>query len=299
MTALEHARSLPQPARETTLRRDIAVQRFWTQHTPLFVEAWREWEQSARPPVLDEALIAAPLRDAVSAAWTDPSSEDAVRALVEPLAPGVSQVQLFDAASVAVLRDYLAAAAEAEIPVRPPYGIVLNRQGATLDPRSEGYLAAPGFQAFYRMLMDRYLRPIGRLLFPEVTGYDSQTFGFSIHYRPDTDTSIRPHTDAAAVTSNLNLNLPHEAFTGSEVDFFDPSTRTQTALVFAPGMAVLHRGDVPHAARRITSGERTNLVLWVYGEQGQMPPRSGVSSEPSPQARWTIPQVAQDGFAPF
>jgi len=51
-----------------------------------------------------------------------------------------------------------------------------------LDGRSEGYLAAPNFQTFYKDkdLMDTYMRPISRLLFPDITRYDTQTFGFSI-----------------------------------------------------------------------------------------------------------------------
>ena len=66
MTALAQARSLPRPRREQTLRRDHAVARFWMQHAPLFEKAWREWERTARPPVLDESLIATPLREAVA-----------------------------------------------------------------------------------------------------------------------------------------------------------------------------------------------------------------------------------------
>ena len=117
-----------------------------------------------------------------------------------------------------------------------------------LDPRSEGYLAAPGFQALYRELMDKYTRPIARLLFPEVMGCDTQTFGFSIQYQAGLDTSLRLHTDASAATLNVNLNLLGEAFTGSEVDFYDPYTGRVSRLTFKPGTAMLHR-EVSHTLR--------------------------------------------------
>ena len=103
--------------------------------------------------------------------------------LLQEVAPDVFQFQFFDPQRLADLRSYLESAWNAQIPLRPPYGIVLNRRGAMLDRRSEGYLAAPSFQAFYRELLDTYMRPIARLVFPEVMGYDTQTFGFSIHYR--------------------------------------------------------------------------------------------------------------------
>ena len=65
----------------------------------------------------------------------------------------VNKAQFFYPDKLNVLRDYLDRVIEADIPLRPPYGIVLNRGGAMLDPRSEGYLAAPTFQTFYQELM--------------------------------------------------------------------------------------------------------------------------------------------------
>lgn len=88
------------------------------------------------------------------------------------------------------------------------------------------------------------MRPISRMLFPEVMGFDTQTFGFSIYYEPNTDSSIRPHTDASAVTLNINLNLPGEEFTGSQVDFYHPYTGDIKSLTFKPGTAMLHRGNI-------------------------------------------------------
>ena len=184
-----------------------------------------------------------------------------MRDLWQEVSPNVYQCQFFDEAKLAQQRAYLDRVADAEIPLRPPYGIVLNRGSAMLDSRSEGYLAAPDFQVFYRQLLDKYMRPISRLLFPEIMGYDTQTFGFSIRYEPQRDTSIRPHMDASSVTLNINLNLPDEPFTGSELDFHNQKTHGVDQVSFKPGVAMIHRGSIAHAAHPITSGSCTNLVL--------------------------------------
>ncbi|MEM8619753.1 MAG: 2OG-Fe(II) oxygenase family protein [Actinomycetota bacterium] len=298
-TALEIARALNTPGRAAVLRRDRSVAAFWADHRQLLRDAWADWD-SARHVELDDSVIIDPaLRGAVASAWGDPTTESAVRNLVHEAAPGVFSFQFFDPDRIATLRTYLGDVWDAGVPLRPPYGIVLNRQGAMLDLRSDGSLAAPSFQRFYRLVIDSYMRPIARLLFPDIVGYDSQSFGFSIHYRPDTDTSIRPHTDASTVTLNINANLPGEEFTGSTVDFLDPATGDVTALSFEPGTAMIHRGNVPHTAQPITSGERTNLVLWLNGSSGSVPPQQLVDQPASAHERWTQSHEAQDSWAPF
>ncbi len=298
---LQIARSLVRPGREAMLRRDPSVNEFWASNRQLLAEAWTDWEAagSGHSASLGSSLLDPDLHAAVSKAWEDPTAESAVSDLLHEAAPGVFSFQFFDPERIASLRDYLEAVWDAGIPLRPPYGIVLNRRGAMLDPRSEGYLAAPSFQEFYRLVTDTYMRPIARLLFPEIVGYDSQTFGFSIHYQPETDTSIRPHTDASAVTLNINANLPDEEFTGSTVDFLDPVSGDVTALSFEPGTAMIHRGHTPHTAQPITSGERTNLVLWLFGEGGRMPLQAQQDNAVDAQERWSIPTAKKDTYAPF
>lgn len=300
LNPLDDARALDLPGRDAMLRRDSSVQQFWADHRDLLADAWVEWgDTEDGTTVLDESLFDAGLASAVAQAWDDPTKESGVRDLLTEVAPGVYSFQFFNPERIVDLRDHLEATWDAGIPIRPPYGIVLNRRGAMLDPKSEGYLAAPSFQDFYRLVMDTYMRPIARMLFPDVTGLDTQTFGFSIHYRPDTDTSIRPHTDASSVTLNINLNLPGEEFTGSTVDFFDQVSGEVTPLTFQKGSAMIHHGNVPHSAQPITSGERTNLVLWLFGENGQVPaPGTAVPTLESHE-RWAVPTAPQGDYAPF
>lgn len=298
---LEKARTIARPSREAMLSRDISVYHFWEQNRQLFKDAWAQWDDSLSVDEynLDDTIYASQLRTAVAAAWSDPTTEANVRALWREVFPGVYEAQFFDPERLVQLRDYLNKADASGIPVRPPYGISLNRGGAMLDCRSEGYLAAPRFQEFYRGLMDRYMRPISRLLFPDIIGYDTQTFGFSIQWQPDTDASLRAHTDASAVTLNINLNLPDENFEGSAVRFFDRATRQICELSFAPGTALIHHGSVPHETVSITDGERSNFVLWLYGDNGQIPPYGMDQDEIPAQKRWQMSANKKDNFAPF
>lgn len=300
-TSLTRTRAVQRPSRDAMLQRHPSVQAFWGQNHDLFQEAWAEWETTdeGQQFKLDETLYDPKLRAAITAAWNDPTKEGAVRDLWEEVFPGVYKAQFFDPKQLSTLRGYMDNAAQADIPLRPPYGISLNRGGAMLDERSEGYLAAPNFQTFYRGLMDAYMRPISRLLFPDVVGYDTQTFGFSIQWQADADRSLRAHTDASSVTLNINLNLPGEDFTGSGVRFFDRETRQVSELSFAPGTALIHHGSVAHESMPITQGERSNFVLWLYGDHGQIPPHGTPPKAIDPRERWTTPVTASDGSAPF
>ena len=308
------ARALTLPTREASLNRDPSVSQFWNSNRELLEDAWSEWEIENKDSLLipDETLLDPKLRKAINDAWENPEKENAVADLWEEIIPGVYSAQFFDLERLAEFRKYLEDTVNSEIPRRAPYGIQLNRHGVMLDPRSEGYLAAPNFQAFYNEIMDRYMRPIARLLLGTY-GYDNQTFGFSIQYNPDKDKDLHAHTDASAATLNVNINLPDEEFTGSQVDFHDTSTRKVVQTIFESGKAIIHTGKIPHATHPITSGQRSNLVVWLYGDRMQIP-RGGTSSYGSvdnsaskvittenvtARERWSIPNSPKDTIAPF
>ena len=139
LSSLQQARVIAPPSREQMLNREISVQHFWNQNRDLFERAWSEWqtENEAKLPQLDSSIFDPKLRAAVEQAWVDPTAEGAVKDLWEEVFPGVYRAQFFDVERLAALREYLDGVADADIPLRPPYGIVLNRGGAMLDPRSE------------------------------------------------------------------------------------------------------------------------------------------------------------------
>ncbi|MBU2914249.1 hypothetical protein [Reichenbachiella agariperforans] len=314
INALTKARALTLPSREASLQRDISVSHFWNNNRNLLENAWAEWEIENKDNLLvpDETLLAPNLRQAVNEAWKNPEKENAVADLWEEIIPNVYSAQFFDPERLADFRNYLEAVVNSQIPKRAPYGIQLNRYGMMLDPRSEGFLAAPNFQNFYHDIMNRYMRPIARLLLGTY-GYDSQTFGFSIQYNPDKDKDLKPHTDASAATLNININLPDEEFTGSQVDFHDNTTGLTVQTTFGSGKAIIHTGNVPHATHPIISGQRSNLVVWLYGDRMQIP-RGGSSSygifndsstsidtreNVTAHQRWSIPNNPKDNSAPF
>lgn len=312
--ALAEARALEVPSRELSLRRDPSVSQFWNENRKLLEAAWAEWEIENKDDLLvpDETLLDPRLRKAIKDAWENPEKESAVADLWDEVIPGVYVAQFFDVDRLAVFRNYLEAVANSRVPKRAPYGIQLNRYGMMLDPRSEGHLAAPNFQAFYNDMMDRFMRPIARLLLGTY-GYDNQTFGFSIQYNPDKDKDLHAHTDASAATLNININLPDEKFTGSEVDFYDKASGKTVQAIFEPGKAIIHRGDVAHATHPITSGQRSNLVVWLYGDRMQIPRGSSSSyggatngattvvtaENITTRQRWSLPDGSKDTIAPF
>lgn len=312
--SLTAARSLELPSREASLRREPSVSHFWNSNRKLLEEAWGEWELKNKDNLLipDETLLDSRLRKAINEAWENPEKENAVADLWEEIIPGVYSIQFFDPERLGGFRKYLEELVKSEIPTRAPYGIQLNRYGMLLDPRSEGYLAAPSFQAFYNLIMDRYMRPVARLLL-DTYGYDNQTFGFSIQYNPDKDKDLHAHTDASSATLNININLPNESFTGSQVDFYDKSSGKTVQTIFEPGKAFIHKGNVMHATHPITNGQRNNLVMWLYGDRMQTPLGS-ISSYGSStnrlsnhinqdditaSQRWSLPDGVKDTVAPF
>lgn len=211
--ALDKARALSVPSREEVLRRDQSVYNFWNHNEDLLEEAWKEWqttEDYKALPKLDDSLIHPKLREVVDTIWRSVNAGEFDQVATEELvAPGVYSAQFLDLSKVNILRQWFDAAAASGIPIRPPYGIVLNRKGFMMDPRSVGYWAAPDVQAFHKdVLNDSYIRPISRLFFPDsiIATDDSESFAFSIQYQVGGDESIRHHTDASTVTFNINLD---------------------------------------------------------------------------------------------
>jgi hypothetical protein len=113
---------------------------------------------------------------------------------------------------------------------------------------------------------------------------------------------LKEHRDASVVTMNVNLNLPEEdQYSGSQVffrDFPSVSNDEATSVVddddnggtvrFTPGMAIVHLGAHRHGSLPITTttlisgndderssvvatrGKRYNLVIWLFGKDGDV-----------------------------
>mmetsp|Transcript_13055 Transcript_13055/g.27742 ORF Transcript_13055/g.27742 Transcript_13055/m.27742 type:complete len:410 (-) Transcript_13055:264-1493(-) len=107
------------------------------------------------------------------------------------------------------------------------------------------------------------------------------------------DFELKEHRDASIITLNVNLNLPEEEdYGGSEVYFRDyPSENEQQPTIvgtgnekdkeggivrFSPGMGIIHLGAHRHGSLPISttrgrgSGRRYNLVIWLFGKDGDV-----------------------------
>lgn len=314
-SALAKARSLQLPSREEMLRRDSSVYAFWDENDELLEDAWKEWQASdgvaLSLPKLDSSLIHPKLRSVIEKIWEIVEKDDVdqvetqahlLKDLFQEVAPGVYSIQFFDLEKIHIIRQWFDAAAESGIPIRPPYGIVLNRKGFMMDPRSVGYWASPEFQLFYKdVLIDSYIRPISRMFFPGsiIEKDDEATFAFSIQYQVGGDESIRHHTDASTITFNINLDT-EQCWTGSSLYFWESlNGRKRHTVDWAPGMAMLHLGRTLHAALPIESGIRNNLVVWTMGKDGGRGYGGPIAAEDgtypkeyqlSTEQRWTKPQ---------
>ena len=77
-TQLQQARALDLPSREAMLHRAPSVQQFWSSNNELLSNAWSEWEASEKDNLftLDDSLLDAKLRSAVTQAWENPENPD-------------------------------------------------------------------------------------------------------------------------------------------------------------------------------------------------------------------------------
>ncbi|KAI4373261.1 hypothetical protein MLD38_011403 [Melastoma candidum] len=140
----------------------------------------------------------------------------------------------------------------------------VNRYGAVLDDfGKEGILSK---------MMDDFVRPIAKVLFPHVgvSTLDSH-HGFIVEYGMYRDVELG------------------EQFSGGELFFrsvrcdkhINSEVQSEEVLDYChvPGYAVLHRGRHRHGARATTSGCRVNLILWC--RRGCRVPCTVVKRSPS------------------
>ena len=333
--ALEQARQLEPPAASLMKGGEYEHGEFWGDNDRLLKSAWKEWwhQQSSQLPDLmaavtkkNENLLLNPaLSAAIQKVRQHPTekNEQDLHKLFQPIQPGVHQIPWFTPQGVRLFRQHLNAASyyytmnttsyndtrrnndgAARIPTRRPNG--MNRYGIIIDPNIEGAVSYEGLNRYMAHLVDDLVRPLGRMLFPEVTCRnhpedDCESYAFTIRYHPEEDMELNEHSDASIYTININLNLPAEddeneehaeGYEGSSLYFVqdeglegrEPRTNNVT---FTPGMAVLHRGIVRHGSYPITTGERHNLVIWLFGQHGYV----RVGDYPKPerltvQERW-------------
>lgn len=196
------------------------------------------------------------------------TNETALRTFFEEVIPGVwLSPRLFSPLFSEHLVEELTHLEETNIPIRRPNG--MNRHGAILESVDGGIVSlAPALND----LIQWYLRPITETLLPEVVGQGDADdhFAFTIRYKLEEDVSLSEHRDASVAT--INLCLGKKGFEGGQLYFVpnasQPSSRSSFQHV--PGSAVIHRGSLRHGSEPLVSGERTNLIIWLFGQNGDV-----------------------------
>lgn len=289
---MKKARQMDAPVSTLQKGGEFEHSEWWREHDALLKEAWREWWQQNQPPKLPDLvtnkdrMIDPKLQQVVETLHENPTEENEqkIQDIFQTIIPNqVYQIPWFTPEGVRMIREHFDAASyyfrpndpkSADIPTRRPNG--MNRYGMILDRNVEGAVSYDGINDFIGDLADQYIRPLSRMLFPDITSRynpedDCETYAFTIRYQPDEDMELEEHSDGSMYTLNVNLNIvddPKEQYDGSSLYFLDKETGEKVPMIFEPGMAVLHRGLVRHAALPIQTGERHNLVIWVFGEGG-------------------------------
>jgi len=136
----------------------------------------------------------------------------------------------------------------------------MNNYGAILDDF--------GFNKTLDDLMTKIVNPLASILYPYVGNLDGH-HGFIVEYQIGKDTKLDFHVDDSEVTLNVCLGKQFQngqLYFGGIRCHLHQQTNPQPAeniyVAHQPGIGLLHVGKHRHAAQKITSGHRLNLILW-------------------------------------
>jgi len=284
LSALARAQALDAPTPNSSVGGEYEDHEWWVSHYDLFSKARQEWGRlhpelyDAKDNVEDfeERFVRKEFRDRFRKVWVESSVENENHVLdlfQETNAPGVYGFHMFTDEFHQLFTEELDYQISSGIPLRRPNG--MNRYGAILSEL--------GLDSIVNVMVDRYLRPVGQMLYPDFTGTNDadEYFSFVVRYKMDEDVELAEHTDASVVTINLCLGKP--GFEGGSLYFKglrwideneNGAINTGTAfakrkeIVMEPGMGIIHLGRHEHAALPLTGGERTNMIVWLSGEHG-------------------------------
>jgi len=288
LSALARAQALDAPTPHSSVGGEYEDHEWWVSHEDLFSKARQEWgrlhpelyDAQDHVETFEERFVRNEFRNRFRNVWVESSveHETSVRDLFqETNAPGVYGFQMFTDEFHQLFMEELDYQISSGIPLRRPNG--MNRYGAILSEL--------GLDSIVTVMIDRYFRPVGQLLYPEFMGTKDaeEHFSFVVRYKMEEDVELAEHTDASVVTINLCLGKP--GFEGgslyfkglrwmnNELNENGAALPTDTAafaqrneIVMEPGMGIIHLGRHEHAALPLTGGERTNMIVWLSGEHG-------------------------------
>ncbi len=125
-----------------------------------------------------------------------------------------------------------------------------------------------GMRSMITDFQQRILWPLATVLFPiQSTPRFDDHYSFIVRYTADEDLGLDMHIDDSDVT--FNVCLGDSNFTGATLVFcgmFGAQDHRQVSHTYyhQVGRAVLHLGSRRHGAEDISSGTRTNLIVWNH-----------------------------------
>lgn len=194
---------------------------------------------------------------------------EAIRRIMEEPSPGTFTFDMLQPTFCSKVLDEVEHferwAAQTRIKIMRPN--TMNKYGAVLDDI--------GMESMLDELMAKFISPMASLLFMEVGGSSLDTHhGFVVEYSMDRDLELGFHVDDSEVTLNVCLG---KEFNGGELFFrgvrcdkhVNGEVRPEEVFehFHVPGRAILHAGRHRHGAKAITSGQRTNLILWCRSSE--------------------------------
>ena len=195
---------------------------------------------------------------------------EGIRKLVEEPIPGLFVIEKFlNPEAVLLLRNEFANFLDSKLPLeRPnesiPFGFKVDATGL--------------FNGWLKILEYSMCKQIAPQLFPKMKELKS-SYTFVKNYLYGKDTKPSTHYDPSELTFSVCLG---DEFTGSEVYFHnvqkdeicprstrtphpDTCTECEYKLSHKPGQAVFHVGKHIHGVYHLTSGERWQMIMWLYG----------------------------------
>ena len=264
MSIIDEARALQPP--QDTLQKDgfRENQNFWHTHERLIAKAWTEFGLGDTELAdFQEEFIDPDLLEAIKAVRAEPTAENEARLrnMWKQLLPGVYTCQIFTPNFVRKFRAEIERHRTSGIPMRRPNS--MNRYGLVLNENNNLHNLMKTFVA-------KFSGPLAQMLLPNNVGpEDCKNFhAFTVRYVNGEDVALSLHRDTSIATLNVNINNPEDAFEGSQLYFYELGKpqipANQHFISFEAGKALIHLGDQMHEAMPITSGERTNLIVWMY-----------------------------------
>lgn len=285
-SALTLARALTVPRSEGRSNAEFDDDSFWDENDLLIERAWIEYGHLheelfdlTTPDRFEKLYVHPSLREAARAARDKASEGDVLDLFERDVAPGVhASSRIFTDTFRTHLVEELDHRFASGIPIRRPNG--MNRYGAIL---SEGT-----FAPVLNHIIKRYIRPTAMTLFPEYASRNADMdnhFAFVVRYNDEMDMDgLAEHMDASVVTMNVCLG---KSFEGSGVEFrprdmIDETGRRSSSsfhsvvtasndtrtVALSPGLALFHHGQHRHRTHPLRSGERINMIVWLYAPDG-------------------------------